>query len=125
MYSSSNYSYLALRLGLATVFLWFGIDKFIHPSYWLNAWLPTWSLNFLTKTNLSGVQFIYALGAFETLIGLSMILGIFEKLFSLLAIILLVAILIINGLSEVTIRDFGLIGAFLAVVFWPVNRHRF
>ncbi len=31
---------LALRLGLALVFVWFGIDKFFRPLAWVG-WIPS------------------------------------------------------------------------------------
>ncbi len=111
MFTSPRYSYLFLRLGLAFVFLWFGAGSFINPDYRLNAWLPQ--------------QFIYILGIFEMLVGLSLLFDIFTKLFSLLAIIFLTVILVINGLTEIIVRDVGLISGLLAVLFWPENRMRF
>jgi len=125
MFTSVKYSYFAVRLGLAIVFFWFGIDKFIHPTYWLNAWVPPWFLDFLTKTSISGTQYVYINGIFEVLVAISLILGIFTKFFSTLAIIFLTAILIVNGFTEVTVRDIGLVGGFLAVLFWPAQRDRF
>ena len=125
MFSSSEYSYLFLRLGLAAVFLWFGIDKMFHPSYWLNAWMPRYVIEILAKLGIPGMQFIYINGIFEILVGLSLVTGVFTKIFSMLAIIFLILVLAFNGISEVTVRDFGLIGGFLAVFLWPNISHRF
>lgn len=125
MFTSSRYSYLALRLGLAAVFLWFGIDKMFHPAYWLNAWVPPEIQSLLSKINLSGVQFIYLNGIFEMLVGLSLVTGVFMKFFSIVAIIFLASVLVFVGISEVTIRDFAMIGGFVAVVLWPDGRSRF
>ena len=46
------------------------------------------------------------------------------KVFSALAIIFLLSVLIFVGISEVTVRDFAMIGGFLAVMLWP-NGGRF
>lgn len=115
--SSPKYSYLFLRLGLAAVFLWFGIDKFIHPSYWQTAWSSPELLSFAGGIDLAKI--IYAAGVFEILTGLSLVFAVFAKFFSALAILYLVVILVVNGLTEITIRDLGLIGGFLAVLLWP------
>src|SRR3989344_5218754 len=123
MFTSSRYSYLALRLGLAAVFLWFGIDKMFHPSYWLNAWVPQGIQSLIKGFSLTGLQFIYINGIFEILVGLSLVTGVFTKIFSMLAIIFLILVLAFNGISEVTVRDFGLIGGFLAVFLWPNISH--
>ncbi len=125
MFTSSRYSYLALRLGLAAVFLWFGIDKMFHPSYWFNAWVPQGVQTLLEGFGLTGVQFIYINGIFEILVGLSLVTGVFAKFFSILAIFFLAGILIFAGVSEVTIRDFGLIGGFISVLVWPNVSRRF
>ncbi len=112
MFSSAKYSYLALRLGLAAVFLWFGINKITHPSYWLNAWMTT-------------SQIIYLCGVFEILTGVSLATGIFSKFFSVLAIVFLVGAAIFVSSGDVMIRDIGLIGGLVAVFLWPAPRDRF
>ena len=122
MFTSSRISNLVLRLGLAAVFLWFGIDKFIHPTYWLNAWVPADLLTFLSKFKLEGPSFIYLTGAFEVLVGFSLATNVLVKLFSLLGIIFVLSILVTVGVSEVTVRDFGLISGFVSILFWPSPR---
>lgn len=125
MFSSSRFSYLVLRLGLAAVFLWFGIDKMFHPAYWLNAWMPKQVIEILSGFNVSGIQFIYFNGIFEILVGLSLVTGVFTKFFSVLAVFFLAGVLFFVGISEITIRDFGLIGGFLAIILWPNGNRRF
>ena len=118
MLNSLKTSHLFLRLGLAFVFLWFGIDKFIHPDYWINAWLPLWLQNILTGLGIGNLNFVYADGIFEVVIGLGFVFNIFVKLFALLTLLFLLFVLISFGLNEVTIRDVGLIGMALALLFW-------
>ena len=125
MFTSPRYSYLALRLGLAAVFLWFGIDKMFHPSYWLNAWVPLGIQSLIGSFSLTGLQFIYLNGIFEILVGLSLVTGVFMKFFSVLAVLFLVSVLIFIGISEVTVRDFAMVGGFVAVVLWPNGNRRF
>ncbi|MBI2003579.1 MAG: DoxX family membrane protein [Parcubacteria group bacterium] len=118
MFNSTKTSNLFLRLGLAFVFLWFGVDKFIHPDYWINAWFPLWLQGILTRFGIGNLNFIYANGIFEVVIGLGFVFNIFVKLLALLTILFLLFVLISFGLNEVTIRDVGLIGAALALLFW-------
>ena len=125
MFTSSRYAYLALRLGLAAVFLWFGIDKMLHPTYWLNAWVPQGVQSFISSFNLGGTQFIYLNGIFEILVGLSLVTGVFTKIFSIAAVIFLASVLVFVGISEVTVRDFAMIGGFFAVILRPDGRNRF
>lgn len=127
MYRSVRTSHIILTFGLAAVFLWFGIDKFIHPTYWLNAWVPAGFVQFLAYTSpiflLDPQQFIFLLGIFETLVGISLLTGVLAKLFSFLAIIFLAVIFFVVPFNEVVVRDFGLIGGLSAILFWP-NRRR-
>lgn len=105
--------------------MWFGTDKFIHPAYWLNAWVPAGFLSFLFRFNLDGNQFIFLTGVFEILTGVSLFSGVWVKLFSFLAVIFLVSVFFIAPLNEVIIRDIGLIGGFLAILFWPDRQRVF
>lgn len=124
MFTSAKYSYLALRLGLAAVFLWFGIDKFFHPDYWINAWITPRATSLIELVGFSTQQFIYLNGIFEILVGVSLITSLFPKFFSLLAIIFLTSVIFFVGLNEVTIRDIGLIGGLIAILLWPSERSR-
>jgi uncharacterized membrane protein YphA (DoxX/SURF4 family) len=125
MFSSAKYSYLALRLGLAAVFLWFGIDKIIHPTYWLNAWMTPRVAGIIGYAALSESQFIYLCGVFEILAGVSLATGIFSKFFSALAILFLIGVAIFVGSADTIVRDIGLVGGLIAVFLWPAPRNRF
>jgi len=122
VFQSLYYSNLFLRLGLAAVFIWFGVDKFLNPEYWLNSWVPQSALLIASKVGISGIDIVYASGVFELLIGASVLSNIFIKIFSVLALIFLVVVLFTFGISEVLIRDIGLMGGLLALLFWPENR---
>ena len=124
MFSSSRLSYLFIRLGLAAVFLWFGIDKMIHPDYWLNAWVAPSIRSLVGSVGLSGNQFVYLNGVFEILVGVSLVTNVLQRFFSLLAALFLVSIFIFIGFNEVTVRDIGLLGGFLAIIFWQNGNRR-
>lgn len=119
MTRSVRYSQLALRIGLAAVFLWFGIDKFLHPLYWVHAWVPPWVVPMVIKVGLTTVQFVYLLGVFEVLVGLSFLTGVFIRMFAFLALLFLVLIAVTTGLTEITVRDVGLIGGLVSLAIWP------
>jgi len=122
MFQSLRYSNLFLRLGLAAVFIWFGVDKFLHPEYWLSAWIPQSVLSVASRVGISGMDVVYASGVFELLVGASVLINIFIKIFSVLALMFLVVVLFTFGINEVIIRDVGLMGGFLSLLFWPENR---
>jgi len=121
MLRSLKLSHLFIRLGLAAVFLWFGIDKFLSPNYWINAWTPIWVIDFVSKFGIEGVTLMYFFGVFEIVIGVSLITAVFIRFFSFLAIMFLVSIIIFTGFNEVSMRDVGLIGGFLSLLFWSSN----
>ncbi|OGN05224.1 MAG: hypothetical protein A2746_01005 [Candidatus Yanofskybacteria bacterium RIFCSPHIGHO2_01_FULL_44_22] len=121
MFYSLRYSNLILRLGLAFVFFWFGIDKFMQPEYWLNAWVPENVVRFVAQFGLSGIAFIYLNAIFEILIATSLALNIFSALFSFLGAAFLLVVIFTHGFNEVLVRDMGLLGGFLSVLFWPRN----
>ncbi|MDP3954161.1 MAG: DoxX family membrane protein [bacterium] len=117
-----NLSFRALRIGLAAVFIWFGIDKFFHPLYWINAWVPQDVLSFFGKVGIGDMQFIYLNGIFELIVGVSLLTGVFIRIFSFLAAIFLFLVILFIGFNEVIVRDLGLIGGFIAIALWPRRR---
>jgi len=125
MWQSLRFSHSILRLTLAFVFFWFGVDKFFHPEYWLNAWMPESVVTLASTLGLSAVSLIYALGVFEILVGLSLAINIFVGLFGFLAIVMLAVIPFFAGFNEVIVRDVGLIGGLLALIFWPKRPGQF
>ncbi len=119
MVQSLKYAQLVLRLSLAFVFGWFGVDSFIHPQYWIDAWMPDWATSLGDMVAISPIQLLYVIGIFEVLIALSLITTVFIRIFALAGIIFLISIIITNGFSEIMVRDIGLIGALLTIVLWP------
>jgi hypothetical protein len=61
-------------------------------------------------------------GVFEVLVGISLAANIFIVFFSSLALLFLGNIMLFNGFSEVLVRDIGLMGVFLSLIFWPRQR---
>ena len=108
--------HLALRLGLALVFVWFGIDKFFRPLAWVG-WIPS----FMYKSLGKWVSwFMYFLGGLETAIGLSILTGLWLRAGAWAASALLAGIILGVGLSTTftrpeIVRDLGLLGAALSL----------
>ena len=69
MFQSLKYSNIILRISLAIVFFWFGIDKFFHPDYWVHAWVPQSVIFFAESLKLRAVDIVYLSGVFEILLG--------------------------------------------------------
>lgn len=115
---------LALRLGLAFVFLYFGVDKFFHPQAWF-VWVPSWMLN-ATPENLQN-PFMYAQGAAETLLGLGLLLGVWLRTVTILSGLLLLWIVLLLNIPKITdvgVRDVGLLAAIVALYSLSPPRER-
>ena len=96
---------LALRIGLGGVFVWFGVDKWVHPIFWIN-WIPKAVLSLLPVTQ---TLFIHGLGTGESVIGLLILSGLWTKPAAGLAAVNLFGILFSVGFNDIMIRDAGLL----------------
>lgn len=124
MWQSVKLSHAILRLSLAAVFLWFGIDKFFHPAYWLNAWVPGSVLGFAGRLGISSTALISSFGAFEILVGIGLAANMFVGLFAALAAVFLAVTMAVHGFNEVLVRDIGLIGGLVSLALWPARQYR-
>jgi uncharacterized membrane protein YphA (DoxX/SURF4 family) len=122
MIQSIKLAHLILRGGLAIMFLWFGIDKFIHPQYWIDAWLPASIVVLVGKIGFTSVNFMYLIGIMEVFVAVSLISTLFMRFFAVAAVVFLLMTIVFHGFNEILIRDIGLIGGLLALVVWP-DRH--
>ena len=119
MFQSARYSQVAIRIGLALVFFWFGISKFVMPQYWIDAWMPMSVQHLVALVHLAPKDFIFLNAIFEVLVGVSLASGFFMRWFAGIAVFFLITVLVLNGFTEVTIRDVGLMGALIALIIWP------
>lgn len=102
---------VVLRFAVGAVFLWFGVDKWIHPLAWLG-WIPTWVDE---RLPVSMMTFIWWNGAFEFTVGILLVAGRLLRGTSIVAGLFLVGIAIALGANEVTVRDSALAGCCLAL----------
>ncbi len=104
-----------LILGLAFVFLYFGIDKFIHPSLWIG-WIPDW-MNGLWKINAD--TWLKVIGGTEIAIGIGLVIPIrlLRQIATIGAALHLAGILTQVGWNDVGVRDIGLLFMAMALFF--------
>lgn len=118
-----RYAHLSLRLGLAAVFLIFGLDKFRSEetqfASWAD-WVPGW-FSMLIGGRVKG--FVYVLGVFEFLVGLAFLAGYVLFWASLLSSLFLLATVLLSTsgpffgkIDQSTIRDIGLLGGTLSLM---------
>jgi uncharacterized membrane protein YphA (DoxX/SURF4 family) len=119
MFQSLHRSQLSLRIGLAAVFVWFGIDKFIQPQYWVDAWTPQFAQALAAKAGLAATDLMYFIAILEVLVALSLATGFFMQWFAAGAAAFLAVVFAVHGVNEVLVRDIGLIGGLVALVLWP------
>jgi len=110
---NKEYSVAAIRIGLALVFLWFGIDEVFNPENWFG-YVPQWISSILP---LSLKAFIILNGIFEIIIGIFLLIGFYTRFFALITSIHLLLIIMAVGYNEIGVRDFGLVAMAISLVF--------
>ena len=100
-----------LRFAIGSVFLWFGLDKWVHPG----AWQPWFDLWIWPLTLLAPGLIMAGIGLFEIMIGFLFLSGRRPRLIAAGAAVYLVVICLVAGVSDAAVRDAGLVGACLAL----------
>lgn len=103
---------LVLRLAMAFVFFYFGFAQLADSSSW-TSYLPS----FVDMLPISATKFVLLNGWFEIIAATLLVLGAYTRLISFLLAIHLFGIAFSIGMNGVGVRDIGLAGASLALVF--------
>jgi uncharacterized membrane protein YphA (DoxX/SURF4 family) len=115
-----QYGTFIVRIGIAVVFLWFGIDKFVHTNNWIG-WVPMWMRSLIP---ISLTSFMYIQGVIETLVGFLLLIGFKTRFAAFLAVITLLGVelsMVGTGQVEIMLRDAGLLAASLSLFFTGSN----
>lgn len=102
---------LVLRLGLAIVFLWFGLSQLVDGINWVS-WVPEWAVNLL---HLPPAMIVLVNGLLEVIGGALLALNIWTRWVALALALHLLVITIEIGASAIGVRDFGLTAATFAL----------
>lgn len=121
MKNFKEYAPIAARLGVGVVFFVFGIWQLIQPQYWLG-YLPNFPFSGVSLTLI-----IVLNGILDGIVGLSLLLGFYPRIFSALGALHLFVISISLGFNDVTMRDIGLILVLISVFLngedkWCIDR---
>lgn len=108
---TSNGAYHILRVGLGITFLWIGVMIFRSPEFW-GGFLQPWAIDLL-PVPLREVMISTAV--LDMIIGLALIVDAGVWIAALVASIHLIIILATTGITEITVRDIGLLGGTLAL----------
>ncbi len=95
------YAPALVRFGISFVFLWFGINQFIDPGYFMG-YLPA----FIPDTY--STSFVLFNGVFEIIFGLLLLVGYYVRPVSFLLGVHLLGIIFSLGYNDIAIRDVGL-----------------
>ncbi len=106
---------MLLTIGLAVVFGWFGIDKFLTPLIWIG-WMPLWMEGLMGMPTETWLKIV---GVSEIIMALLIIIPIrkVRMVGAVLIALHLVAILTQTGWSDIGVRDTGLLFSALALLF--------
>jgi uncharacterized membrane protein YphA (DoxX/SURF4 family) len=111
-----NFSPILIRIVIAAVFIWFGLQQLGDPSSWFG-FLPTWA----TTLPISQTDFIYLNGCFELLLGTSLLFGFYARTCALFLGLHLLGITYTVGYGAIGVRDFGLALTAISIAFGPIS----
>lgn len=110
MDSLKKYSPVVLRIGLALVFIWFGISQLTDVVSW-TGFVPQ---SIISLSHLSAATLVHVNGAAEVVLGTMLLLGIWTRGAALLLALHMLDITYIVGFNALGVRDFGLTIAVIA-----------
>ena len=117
-------SYHILRVGLAITFLWIGVLIFKNPEAW-GGYLQPWAVGLLPMP-LS--QAMISTAILDIIIGAFLLFDFLPWLAALIGAIHIVIVLVVSGITDITVRDIGLLVAALALMIeslpqWALNKY--
>lgn len=116
-------SFHFLRVGLAITFLWIGILIFRNPESW-SGYLQPWAVGFLP---IPLEQAMISTAILDIAIGAFLLFDFLPWLAALVGAIHLVIVLTVSGITDITVRDIGLLVGALALMIdslpqWVLNK---
>ena len=107
---------LVMRLSLAFVFGWFGVNEILNPRYW-SGYVPPMAAEILPIPIL---PFVQGHGAVLIFLAICFLFRFQLRYTGILAILVLLSIIggliSTNGFDEIVVRDIGILG--LAISIW-------
>ena len=108
-----EYSVMVVRVGLAFVFLWFGLNQIFDAESFFG-YVPNWAMH---NAFFSVSTFVLFNGIFDSLLGFLLLTGFFTRVVASIATLHLLFIAFSLGYNDIAIRDVGLALMALSLVF--------
>jgi len=105
-------SFHFLRVGLAITFLWIGVLIFKNPEAW-GGYLQPWAAGLLP---VPLAQALIGTAILDITIGALLLIDVLTWLAALVGAIHIVIVLTVSGITDITVRDIGLLVAALALM---------
>lgn len=119
---SNRISFHILRVGLATTFLWIGILILKDPEAW-GGYVSPWAVRLL-PVSLS--QSLLGTAVLDIAIGFLLLIDFWVVPASAAAALHLIIVLTVSGITDITVRDIGLLAASVALFApsWPFRKNK-
>ena len=105
-------SFHILRIGLAVTFLWIGVLILRNPEAW-GGYMRPWAAGLLP---IPIAQAMTGTAILDIIIGVFLLINFLPRLTAIVGAIHLAVILIVSGITDITVRDIGLLTGMLALM---------
>ena|SRR3990167_8087030 len=117
---NQKYSVAIIRIGLALVLLWFGINQAFDSDSFLG-YVPAWAMpdhmHMMHFPQIEINTIIIFNGISEIVMGLFLLVGLYARIFAFIAAMHLFIIAVSLGYNDIAVRDFGLALMAVSLVF--------
>ena len=105
-------SFHVLRIGLSFTFLWIGVLILRNPEAW-GGYMRPWAAGLLP---VPLAQAMIGTAIFDIIIGIFLLINFLPRLTAIVGAIHLAVILMVSGITDITVRDIGLLAGMLALM---------
>jgi uncharacterized membrane protein YphA (DoxX/SURF4 family) len=98
------YAPSVLRIGVSSVYLWFGTQQFLNTMQWIG-FIPKYILQY---SPVDAPTLVHFNGAIELVFGTALLIGIFSRTSALVLALHMAHITLMVGYDAIGVRDFGI-----------------
>ncbi|MBI5140152.1 MAG: DoxX family membrane protein [Candidatus Vogelbacteria bacterium] len=103
-----------LRIGLAVTFIWIGVLILKNPEAW-GGYLNPWAIKLLNQVGVTLSVALIQTAILDILIGILLILNALTWVAATVSAVHISIVLIVSGITDITVRDIGLLAGAIAV----------